>query len=216
MKNIIFIAPPAAGKGTISEMIEKKYHIPHIATGDLLRNARNRGDEISKQIIEAQDSGTLVDDSITITLLEERITMDDCDNGYILDGFPRNVEQAHLYEDLLKKTNRDLGVVIVLDIKKEIAIRRIAGRRSCLKCNAIYNINNPEMTPKQEDICDICGGTLIQRPDDNEETYNIRYNLYMEKTKPLIDYYKSKGVIYHIDSSESKKAFEAAEAIIND
>jgi adenylate kinase len=216
MKNIIFIAPPAAGKGTVSEMLEKKYHIPHISTGDLLRSARDRGDEISRQIIEAQDSGKLVDDSITIALLEERILKDDCNNGYILDGFPRTVEQAHLYDELLKKLNKDLGVVIVLDVDKEIAAKRIAGRRSCPKCNAIYNVNNPEMAPKQEGICDICNEKLIQRPDDTEETYNTRYNLYIEKTKPLIDYYEARGKVYHVDSNESRRAFEGVEAIIND
>ena len=139
MKSIIFIAPPAAGKGTQSKMIEEKYHLPHISTGDLLRNAIKGNSPIDLKIKELMESGSLIPDDIVLELLHERLMNDDCKNGYILDGFPRNVSQADAYEAMLENMKLDHGVVIYLDVPKELCKKRILGRKSCPKCGAIYN-----------------------------------------------------------------------------
>ena len=204
MKSVIFIAPPAGGKGTVSVMVKEKYNIPHISTGDLLRGATNANDERANLIKEMQAKGEFVPDSIVLEILKERISQEDCMNGYILDGFPRNIEQANAYENILKELNRDLGVVILLDVDKDLAAKRIANRWSCPTCGAVYNAINPELKPKVEGKCDKCGSDLTHRSDDNEETYEKRYNEYMLKTSPLIDYYKNKGILYVIDASISK------------
>ena len=204
MKSVIFIAPPAGGKGTVSVMVKEKYNIPHISTGDLLRGATNANDERANLIKEMQAKGEFVPDSIVLEILKERISQDDCLNGYILDGFPRNIEQANAYENILRELNRDLGVVILLDVDKDLAAKRIANRWSCPTCGAVYNAINPELKPKVDGKCDKCGSDLTHRSDDNEETYEKRYNEYMLKTSPLIDYYKNKGILYVIDASISK------------
>ena len=217
MKNIIFIAPPAAGKGTISEMIEDKYKIPHISTGALLREFSNRNDELGKEVKTVINSGGLVNGELMIKLIKQRITQQDCYNGFILDGFPRNVPQAELYDELLQKLNKDLGMVILLEINKETAMKRIVGRVSCPKCNKVYNTTSPEMAPKQTNKCDECGSELITRTDDNEETFNKRFSTYLRETQPLIEYYENKGNLYKIDSSGStRSAFQAIEELIND
>ena len=204
MKNIILIAAPAAGKGTESDILTAEYNMPHISTGDLLRAAREDGSERAKIIAKHQDEGSLVPFDIVLELLKERILKEDCDNGYILDGFPRDIAQAEAYDKILEETKRDVGVVIVLDIDKNLAASRIAGRISCPDCKAVYNVNNPELTPKEEGICDKCGAKLVKRADDNEETYMDRYNTYVEKTAPLIDFYKAKGVVYHVNANNGK------------
>ena len=144
-----------------------------------------------------------------IQLLEDRLMEDDCKKGYILDGFPRNVKQAEKYDEIVKKINGDLGIVIVLDIAKEELASRITGRRLCKECGAIYNMNNPKLTPKVEGTCDKCGGELYQRSDDNLESLETRYNTYVEKTQPLIDFYSAKGNLYTVDSNKgSEYTFE--------
>ena len=209
MKSIILIAPPAAGKGTEAAQITADYNIPSISTGDLLRGARNGNDEKAAIIRKIQDEGGLVPDEIVLELLKTRISQTDCENGYILDGFPRNVSQAEAYDQILTEMNRDTGIVIVLDIDKEIAKSRISGRFTCPTCKRIYNINTGDMTPKKSGLCDDCNVELIQRSDDNPETYDERYNTYLEKTEPLISYYDTKGIVYHVDSSESPSATHA-------
>ena len=216
MKSLIFIAPPAAGKGTQSEIISKKYNIPSISTGDLLREARNEDNEIGKIIREKQDKGLLVDDEIVLALLKKRLNESDCNNGYILDGFPRNVEQAVAYEKILNELNKDLGVVILLDVDKELAKKRITGRLNCPKCKAVFNKLNEEMKPKQEGICDHCGEALVTRSDDNEETFEQRFQTYLDKTAPLIEYYSNKGNLYRVDSNTLGGATKEIEMILND
>lgn len=203
MKSIILIAPPSAGKGTEAEKIKADYNIPSISTGDLLRGARNGNDEKSAIIRKIQDEGGLVPDEIVLELLKDRISQADCENGYILDGFPRNVSQAEAYDKILDEMNRDTGIVIVLDVDKEIAKSRISGRFTCPSCKRIYNINTGDMAPKNSGLCDDCNVELIQRSDDNPETYDARYNTYLEKTEPLIAYYDKKGIVYHVDSSKN-------------
>ena len=215
MKSVIFIAPPAGGKGTVSVQVKEKYNMPHISTGDLLRGAANANDERATLIKNMQAKGEFVPDSIVLEILKERILKDDCKNGYILDGFPRNIEQADAYENILKENNLDLGVVIQIEVDKNLAARRIAGRWSCPKCGAVYNLNSQELKPMIDGKCDKCVCDLTHRADDNEETYEKRYNEYMLKTSPLIDYYKAKGNLYTVDGNYGKdKTFEEVEKIL--
>lgn len=215
MKSIVFIAPPAAGKGTVSSILKDKYQIPHISTGDLLREAVALGNENGIIIKEAQEKGLLVSDEIVLDLLKERISKSDCDNGYILDGFPRNVEQAKSYEKILSDLNKELGYVILLEVDKELAKNRIIGRISCPNCKAIYNDKFEDSKPKVENTCDKCNSTLTRRSDDNEETFNQRFDTYFEKTAPLIDYYDNLGVLYRVDSNHgSEEAVKNIEEII--
>ena len=205
MKSIIFIAPPSAGKGTQSLLVSEKYHIPHISTGDLLRVASKEESERGTYIKNQMETGGLVRDEITLELLKERLNQDDCNNGYILDGFPRNVSQADAYEELLKSLNKDLGIVIVLDLDKETAMKRVIGRLTCGKCGSVYNEIIEESKPKKEGICDKCGNVLTKRADDNMQTFENRYDTYLKSTEPLIQYYEKKGNVYHINSGDSKE-----------
>lgn len=204
MKNIIFLAPPAAGKGTLSEMLVEKYGYGHISTGDLLREEVKAGTELGKEAEGLMKEGKFVPDDLIIKLIANRITKPDCENGYILDGFPRTKVQAEKYDELLKELGKDLGVVIFIDIDKQMAIERACSRITCPKCGRIYNKYSIEMKPKQEGICDDCGVELTQRADDNEETFIKRFDEYMEKTMPLYDFYKNKGVLKTIKAYKSK------------
>lgn len=203
MKSIIFIAPPAAGKGTQAVMLSSKYNLPHISTGDILRNAQDdteRGKYISNEMAQ----GHFVSDEIILELLKERLLKSDCNNGYILDGFPRNIEQAKHYEEILKSVNKDLGYVIVLDIDKQVAKNRIVGRVCCPNCGSVFNEIFEETKPIKNGTCDKCGSILIKRADDNAETFEKRFDAYLTKTQPLIDYYNEKKVLYRVDSSIDK------------
>ena len=201
MKSIIFIAPPAAGKGTQSKLISKKYNISHISIGDLLRYSINSEDESSKKINEYMEKGLLVSDDIILNLLKNRLKQQDCISGYILDGFPRNVNQAKEYDKLLEKLDKDLGLVILLDIDKEILKNRIVGRLSCNKCGSVYNELIKETKPKNVGLCDKCNLKLSKRIDDNEETFEMRYNTYLKETEPLINYYDDKGCLYRVNAN---------------
>ena len=216
MKNIIFIAPPAAGKGTMSEILEEKYGYKHISTGDILRSMAKSSDEFGKNLSELLESGKLVPDEIVYESLKRRLAMSDLSDGFILDGFPRNLEQAYEYDKILKSINKDLGVVIYLDTPREILEKRIVGRRMCSKCGATYNVLTGVNTPKVENVCDKCGAELYQRNDDNEESFKVRYNTFMEHTHPLIEYYEKRNVLYHITSVDVDNTIKEIEAIIND
>ncbi len=210
--NRILIAPPAGGKGTQSELICSKYNIAHISTGDLLRKEVANGNTELKSIM---DAGMLVKDEIIFDLIRKYISSPECANGYLLDGFPRNVSQAIEYDKILEELGKDIGYVIELDIDKDLAAKRISGRRSCPKCGATYNIYFDGMKPNKEGICNNCGESLTQRDDDNEQTYITRYNTYLEKTSPLIDYYKNKGVLYTVDANGTvEETFENIEKIL--
>lgn len=216
MKNLILLAAPAAGKGTLAKTLKEKFGYAHISTGDLLRDATKKGDELGNKIADMMAKGELVTDEIIYELLERRLQDDDCKNGYILDGFPRNIEQAKKYDEILKKLNMDLGCVMELQIDKEILKIRATGRRICKDCGAIFHISSAGIMPKVEGICDNCGGELYQRSDDNEESFENRYATYLEKTEPLIKFYEDKGVLVKIDSSKDpgytlKQALEILE-----
>ena len=216
MKNIIFIAPPAAGKGTMSEILIEKYGYKHISTGDILRSMATKEDDFGKELSELLSSGQLVPDNIVYEALKRRLLMNDLDNGFILDGFPRNTLQAREYEKILKDINKDLGVVIYLDTPRDVLERRITGRRLCSECGATYNVLTGVNTPKVENTCDKCGGKLYQRTDDNLESFNTRYETFIEKTYPLVDYYEKENVLYRVKSVDVDNTMKEIEAIIND
>lgn len=197
MKSIIFIAPPAAGKGTQSSRLSKEFNLEHISTGDLLREEVKKGNTGLKQMME---SGSLVNDDIILTILKNKL---ETVNDYILDGFPRNLNQAIALDEMLKQNNTKIDVVIYLDLDKETAKKRIVGRVSCPKCGNVYNTMIDGMNSKVNMICDDCKSSLVKRSDDNEETFNVRFDTYMNETAPLIEYYQNKGNLYQIDSSKN-------------
>ena len=216
MKNIMFIAPPAAGKGTQAELVVQKYHIPHISTGDILREISKEDSEIGKYVYETLASGKLVKDEITYQLIEDRLSKDDCKNGYIIDGFPRNIEQAYEYDKILKKLGYEVGNVILINIDEKTLEKRITGRRLCENCNTIYNINDENSKPAVESICDNCGGKLYQRSDDNLEAFKTRYEMYTEKTFPIIEHYKKQNVLTEVNGEDTiENIFKQIDEIIN-
>ena len=215
MKNIIFLAVQGAGKGTFAKKLKEKYGYAHISTGDILRERASVEDELGKKIKDLIDNGIFVPNDIIYEAIEYRITQPDCENGYILDGFPRNLEQAEGYDKLLEKLNKDLGVVINITIDNELLKERIIGRRICKDCGAIYNVYNPEFKPKVEGVCDKCGGEVYQRADDNEESMNTRIKTYFEVTAPVIEYYNKKGVLKTVDSGKgTEETFKEIENIL--
>lgn len=191
---IILLGAPGSGKGTISELLIKKNNYEHISTGNLFRQAIQNQDELSIKIRDILNSGKLVDDSITNEIAKKAIlSIQEKTSNFILDGYPRNINQAKFLNNIL-----EIDKVFYLDIDREKLINRIVGRRICLNCNAIYNINTfPK--PKINDHCDVCNSVLVQRKDDSLETANKRINLYLEETHPLIDYYASKDKLVKLN-----------------
>lgn len=212
MKNIILIAAPAAGKGTLSDLLVKKYDYLHISTGDLLREVSKETTELGQKIAKMLKNGELVTDEIVFELLENKLRQ--VDKPYILDGFPRTLNQAYKYDELIQKLNKDLGIVVVLNCDYEILKKRIVGRYLCKDCGSIYNTLTGVNTPKQEGICDNCGGDLYKRSDDNEESFKTRYETYLEKTKPLIDFYEKKGNLYYINSQTTDTMLKEIEDLL--
>ena len=212
MKSLIFIAPPAAGKGTQAKMVSEAYNLVHISTGDLLREEVKNGNTELQEIME---SGKLVSDEIVLDLLTKKISS--LENGYILDGFPRNVSQAISFDKMLTLMNQKIDYVIYLNLDKEIAKKRIVGRVSCPNCGNVYNTMIEGMEPIEENLCNNCHVSLVKRKDDNEEIFEVRYNTYLEETEPLIKYYQDKNILYEIDSSlEKQEVFKRIKEIIND
>ncbi len=208
---IIFIAPPAAGKGTQSNLLSNEFNIEHISTGDLLREEIKSGNKELQSIIE---SGKLVNDELILSILAKKI---DSLDSYILDGFPRTINQAISLDGLLKSKNEKIDYVIYLSVDKEIAKKRILGRISCPKCGSVYNTMIEGMNSKVDMICDNCNSELTKRIDDTEETLSTRYDTYIRETEPLIEYYKNKGVLYQIDSSkDTMTVYNDIKNILND
>lgn len=215
MKNIIFIAPPAAGKGTQSKLISAEYNIPHISTGDLLRDEINSGSQLGESLKQEMDQGNLISNKIIVNLLRNRISKVDCNNGYILDGYPRNVEQAKIYKDMLKELNKDIGVVIYMEIDKNLALERTLSRMICSSCGTSYNTNVAELRPRIDGICDKCGHTLKVRSDDNKNTFLNRFDTYLTETNPLINYYEELGILRKIEIHEKDSAQDIFNEIKN-
>lgn len=199
--NIILLAPPAAGKGTQSAFITSKYHLKHISTGDLLRCALAKNDEMSSYIQNEMNAGRLVSDEIILELIKNEL-VDESYDGVVLDGFPRNLIQAMKYEELLTDLNQTLNCVLYLSIDKEIAEKRIVGRHTCPNCKRIYNSMVEGQKSLEEGICDDCKISLTQRSDDNQQTFDVRYDTYMKETSPLINFYSEKGLLKTLDASK--------------
>ena len=188
MKNIIFIAPPAAGKGTYSEILEQKYNYEHVSTGDLLRNEKSKGTELGIKVAKLMESGALVPDDIVLDLLRKRIEEIGNTKKIILDGVPRNMNQVKPVLEMLDKLGE--YVVIYLDVTMDEAMKRTIGRLTCPKCKKGYNKLIDDYKPSVENICDNCGSELLSRSDDNEETFKVRFDNYMSETSPLIEYFR--------------------------
>ena len=199
--NIIFVAPPAAGKGTQSALLVEKYGLSHISTGDLLRAEVNKESELGKSLKDKMSTGELISDDIVIGLLRNRLIQDDIQKGFILDGFPRNLNQAHLLDDMLDELNMKIDHVLYLDMDKELAMHRALGRMTCPECGAGYNKYEEVMKPKVDGKCDNCQADLESRSDDNEETFNTRFDTYLDNTQTLLDYYKEINLLNVIDNS---------------
>lgn len=214
MRNLILLAVQGAGKGTLAKALKEKYGYAHISMGDILRERASVGDDLGNKIKDMIDNGIFVPNDIIYQAVEYKINQPECDNGYILDGFPRNLEQAEGYDKILSKLGKDIGIVINLTIPNELLKQRIIGRRMCKDCGAIYNIYSDTMKPQKEGICDKCNGQLYQRADDNEEAMKTRVETYFKVTEPVIDYYKQKGIIYEIDSTDKNKTLKDIEDLL--
>ena len=199
MKRVVLLGPPGVGKGTQAELISEKYNMLHISTGDIFRANIKEGTPLGKTAKEYMEKGLLVPDELVCDLVEDRLTWDDCKDGYLLDGFPRTVYQAERFDSWLKSRGEDLSVVLDIQASDELLIGRATGRRVCPACGKTYHIvSNP---PKTEGICDNCGTALIQRADDTEETVKKRLKVYQDQTSPLIEYYTGTGKIAEVDGA---------------
>ena len=197
---IIMLGAPGAGKGTQAKKIAEKYQIPHISTGDIFRSNIKEGTELGMKAKSYMDQGALVPDEITIGMLLDRIQKEVCQNGYVLDGFPRTIPQAESLTKALENMGQKVDFAVNVDVPDENIVNRMSGRRACLSCGATYHIvYNP---PKQEGICDVCQKELVLRDDDKPETVQKRLAVYHEQTQPLIDYYKEAGVLAEVDGTQ--------------
>ena len=197
---IIMLGAPGAGKGTQAKQIAAKYEIPHISTGDIFRANIKEGTALGMEAKSYMDKGQLVPDELTVKILLDRVSKDDCKDGYVLDGFPRTIPQADVLDKAVSELNDKIDYAINVDVKDDNIIRRMSGRRACLNCGATYHIVN--VPPKKEGICDTCGSELVIRDDDKEETVKARLLAYHEQTQPLIDYYNNKGILKEVDGTK--------------
>jgi adenylate kinase len=201
---LIFLGPPGAGKGTQARAVAKKLGIPHISTGDILREAARKETGLGLAAKAKMDKGELVPDDVMCSIVEERLSEPDCQDGAILDGFPRTLGQARFLDQLFEKRGSKKALLLNLELEPKLVIKRLTGRRMCSKCGEIYNIYlNP---PRQEGICDKDEGQLIQRPDDNEEAIRQRLLAYEQETVPLIDYYRRKNALHNINGNGEPEA----------
>lgn len=196
-RNIILVGPPGAGKGSVAKKLIS-LGLAHISTGDMFREAMKQGTPLGKLAESYINKGDLVPDEVTIGLVKERLSQPDCANGYLLDGFPRTIPQAEALEKLAKEINRPIEAVLNLECDEETLIKRISGRRVCRVCGTPYHIVN--VKPKVEGICDVCGGELYQRKDDNEEALKVRLQHYVQDTEPLLNFYADRGLLKGFDS----------------
>lgn len=199
--HLLIMGAPGSGKGTYASSVKNYYAIPHISTGDMFREAIKNQTETGMIAKGYIDKGMLVPDEITNQIVKERLAQEDCKKGFLLDGFPRNLEQAEVLNKILKELNIKLDAAINLQIEDEKIVKRIVNRRMCSNCGKGYNLIS--LKPKKDGICDDCGSPLYQRKDDNEETISSRLNVYNMQTKPLIAYYEKMGILKNVDSDNS-------------
>ncbi|WP_316572547.1 adenylate kinase [Neobacillus sp. YIM B06451] len=211
--NLVLMGLPGAGKGTQAEKIVEQFGIPHISTGDMFRAAMKEGTELGLKAKAYMDEGALVPDEVTIGIVRERLSKEDCEKGFLLDGFPRTVPQAEALESMLEGLNKKIDFVLNIDVDKSILMERLTGRRICKNCGATYHlVFNP---PAVEGVCNRCGGELYQRADDNAETVQNRLDVNMKQSKPLLDFYIEKGYLRNIDGQrEISEVFADIQALL--
>lgn len=198
--NLIILGAPGSGKGTSATVLREKYSLAHISTGDIFRSNIKNGTPLGVEAKSYIDKGALVPDSLTVSMVEDRLSQDDCKKGYILDGFPRTLAQAEALDEMLAKNGDKIDAVLSIVVDDEIIKDRVSGRRVCEKCGASFNVKFKPT--KTEGVCDLCGGKVVQRADDNEETVANRLKTYYENTQPLIDFYEKKGLIVEGDNGK--------------
>jgi adenylate kinase len=199
--NLILLGPPGAGKGTQAERLEEDFHLPYIATGNMLRAAVEEGTDLGKQADEFMKAGDLVPDELIIGMILECVDNDRCNDGFLLDGFPRNLEQARSLDEALSKLDRSVTAALLIDVPDDVIVRRLSGRRQCKKEGHVYHVEtNP---PKHEGVCDIDGSKLVQRDDDKPETVEKRLTVYHDNTEPLVDHYQEQGVLRRFDGTRN-------------
>lgn len=211
--NIVLMGLPGAGKGTQAEKIMDRFQIPHISTGDMFRSAIKEGTKMGLEAKSYMDKGLLVPDEVVIGIVKERLSKGDSNNGFLLDGFPRTVEQAEALDDLLNQSDKKIDSVVNIEVDKDLLLKRLTGRRICRDCGATYHmVFNP---PKQEGVCDKCGGELYQRDDDREETVATRLEVNIKQSEPLLKYYQEKNALMTIDGNlDIDEVFSSIEKIL--
>jgi adenylate kinase len=197
---IILLGPPGAGKGTIAKALMQHDGSVQISTGEILRGAVAAGTALGKQAEAAMKAGDLVTDELIMGIMEERLQEEDCQNGYLLDGFPRTIPQAEALKALLAKLGEKLNCVLELDIPREVIIDRLTTRRTCTNCGEIYNVKSKP--PRVEGVCDVCGSEIVQRDDETEEAIENRLQVYNQKTAPLVDFYRDEGLLVSVPASD--------------
>lgn len=205
---IVLLGPPGAGKGTQAKSISNRYSIPHISTGDIFRKNISENTPLGIEAKKHIDKGQLVPDEVTINMVKDRLQQDDCKNGYLLDGFPRTVNQAEALQEFLNSRNEDLDTALLIEVPTDFILERMTGRRVCPSCGASYHIKfNP---PAAQGKCDVCGSDVIQRKDDTEETVSERLDVYERQTQPLIDFYKERNLLSTVDGTQAiNEVFES-------
>ena len=215
MKNIIFLAPPAAGKGTISDYLVKNYHYEHLSTGDLLRSEVASGSALGREINDLISVGKLVSDELIIQLVSSKLESELKNKPFILDGFPRTLNQAQKLDEMLNNLHIDDVVVVYLDVSLDILLKRVLGRVVCPDCKRSYNLDNPLLKPQVDNICDRCGAILERRADDNEEIFKERYQIFLLSTKQIMQYYDDKKLLVKVDGTkELNLIYDEMESII--
>jgi adenylate kinase len=205
---VIFLGPPGAGKGTQAKLVAARFGVPHLSTGDMLRENVSRGTELGLLAKPVMERGELVSDALVLRMVEERVARPDCRNGFIFDGFPRTVAQAEALDAILKRHGLGAPAVIYFNVAEDVLMRRLTGRRMCKVCGEIYNVY--DRPPKVEGRCDKDGGELVQRADDRPEVIRERLAAYERQTKTLVEHYRSQGVLHEVDGASSMEAVTAS------
>ncbi|HEV2287765.1 MAG TPA: adenylate kinase [Candidatus Acidoferrales bacterium] len=205
---VIFLGPPGAGKGTQAKLVASRSGVPHLSTGDMLRENVSRGTELGLLAKPVMERGELVSDALVLRMVEERTARPDCRNGFVFDGFPRTVAQAEALSAILKKQGLGAPAVIYFDVAEDVLMRRLTGRRTCKACGEIYNIY--DRPPRLDGRCDVDGGELVQRADDKPEVIRERLAAYDRQTKTLVEYYRSQGVLHEVDGAASMETVTAS------